>query len=76
MILPYTPDLLLFTPDLLFRLREYYHTQKDSDGKRIKLCLSQNDGPLNGGKHPGHNKLLTVSWLENLIKFTLILLYV
>ena len=23
MILPYTPDLLLFTPDLLFRLREY-----------------------------------------------------
>ena len=24
MILPYTPDLLLFTPDLLIRLREYY----------------------------------------------------
>ena len=23
MILPYTPDLLLFTPDLLIRLREY-----------------------------------------------------
>ena len=31
MILPYTPDLLLFTPDLLFRLREYFDPRDRTD---------------------------------------------
>ena len=29
MILPYTPGLLLFTPDLLMRLREYNRLQEE-----------------------------------------------